>query len=505
MESKCEYSSIQIPNDPKYATAAAIYVSEIARTIGMENPDLKSLENGVIEAISSLMEYSFEPGEKGTLEIFCERIPEGLKVSLRDKGLPFGAAETKSKFIKSSTEDRREMNGPIFHLKEYIDEIRLHNLGPQGKELVLIKHLKNKSVTDYYAACDLEPYETSAPQIAASLEALKCSVRQMKPSEAAEVSKTIYKTYGYTYPHNYVYYPEKINALNKSGQIHSAVAITGEKDIAGYGVYQIWEENPQIVEMAQGVVKPEFRGLGCFRNISQYLLDQAKSKGIQGAFGEAVTNHTISQHTVHGFGFRDCGLRLAMIPPETMFRGMQAKNGYRVSMLVQFLYLKQPPAAPTIYAPTHHADMITGLYKELGVKPEIKRTAPAAADRVASSSAIRIKLIGSMSFARIIINRYGMNIMDDLKTRVKELCLKKTEVLNLYLNLSDPLTRIYTEQFEKLGFFFAGILPGGLSNGDALILQYLNHVPIDYDAIQVKSTRAKDLLAYVREHDPNLK
>ena len=58
MESKCEYSSIQIPNDPKYATAAAIYVSEIARTIGMENPDLKSLENGVIEAISSLMEYS---------------------------------------------------------------------------------------------------------------------------------------------------------------------------------------------------------------------------------------------------------------------------------------------------------------------------------------------------------------------------------------------------------------------------------------------------------------
>ena len=148
MESKCEYSSIQIPNDPKYAIAAAIYVSEIARTIGMEDQDLKSLENGVIEAITSLMEYSFEPGEKGTVEILCERIPEGLKVSLRDKGLPFGAGETESTVTKSAKDDRRETGEPIFHLKEYLDEIRLHNLGPQGKELVLIKHLKNKSVTD---------------------------------------------------------------------------------------------------------------------------------------------------------------------------------------------------------------------------------------------------------------------------------------------------------------------------------------------------------------------
>ena len=503
MESKCEYSSIQIPNDSKYATAAAIYVSEIARTIGMEEQDLKSLENGVIEAITFLMEYSFEPGEKGTLEIFCERIPEGLKVSLRDKGLPFGAAETRSKVIKSSNADRREEGEPIFHLKEYLDEIRLHNLGPQGKELVLIKYLKNKSITDYYAACDLEPYEPSVPQMAPSLEALKCRVRQMEPSEAAEVSKTIYKTYGYTYPHDYVYYPEKINALNKNGQILSVVAITGEKEIAGYGVFQIWEENPKIIEMAQGVVKPQFRGLGCFRKISRYLLDQAKSRGISGAFGEAVTNHTISQHTVHGFGFRDCGLRLAMIPPDIMFKGMPAKISYRVSMLVQFLYLKQPPASRSIYAPPHHADMIAALYDGLGERPAIKKAVPDRAETKASTSAIRIKLVGSMSFARIIIDRYGMNIIDEVKNRVKELRLKKTEIINLFLNLSDPWTGIYTEQFEKLGFFFAGILPGGLADGDALILQYLNNVAIDYDAIQVKSTAAKKLLAYVRDHDPN--
>jgi anti-sigma regulatory factor (Ser/Thr protein kinase) len=497
---------MQIPGDPKYAAAAAIYVSEIARTIGMQKQDVKSLEKGIIDAINALIRYSFEAGEKGVLEVLCERIPEGFKVSLRDKGLPFGSVsvETESSITEDRVEDTPGMAKLISHLKDYLDEIQLNNLGPDGKELVLIKHLKNKDITDYYAACDLEPYDASTPQIAPSAGPLKCGVRRMKPGDAAEVSKTIYKTYGYTYPLDYVYYPEKIIALNESGRIFSAVAIAGEKEIAGYGVFRIWEENPQIVEMAQGVVKPEFRSRGCFRNITRFLLDQAKSQGIKGAFGEAVTNHTVSQHTVHGFGFRDCGLKLGMVPTNTLFKGMIGKIPYRVSMLMNFLYLQVPPAgALTVYAPHHHKNMIAALYKELGVRPEMKKAGPAETKKAASSSVFKMKQFESMSYARIIIDRFGQNIVDELKNKVKALCLKKTEIISLYINLADPQTGTYTTQFEKLGFFFAGILPGGFAHGDALILQYLNNVPIDYDAIQVRSAIAGKLLAYVREQDPN--
>ncbi len=496
MAEKCEYSSIKIPNDPKYATAAAIYVSEIARVIGMTSSDLRALENGVIGAINALLDYSFEPSEKGFMEIICERVPEGLKVSLRDKGLPFGT--------DSPQGDQPNITESFFRLQEYLDEIQLNNLGPDGKELVLIKHLNNKSVSDYYAACDLEPYEPQAPPIATSPGEFKCHVRQLRSDDAPEVSKTIYKTYGYTYPHDYVYYPEKIIALNQSGQVYSAVAIADDDDIAGYGVFQLWDENPQIVEMAQGVVKPEYRSLGCFRNITRYLLDQAKTRGIQGAFGEAVTNHTVSQHTVHGFGFRDCGLRLGLIPPNTVFKGMNAGASQRVSMLVQFLYL-QPPAAHShrIYAVPHHKDIMTDLYAELGVTPIIQQS---ASDKVILQSAkaeFKIKLFGSMRYARIIIDGFGQNSVAALKNEIRELCLKKIEIINLFLNLSDPLTASTTAQIERLGFFFAGILPQGFKDGDALILQYLNNVRIDYDAIQVKSGMAKQLLEYVRQQDPN--
>ena len=496
MTSKCEYSSIRIPNDPKYATAAAIYVSEIAQAMGMEAADLKALENGIISAITALLDYSFEPAENSTLEIICERIPEGVRVSLRDKGLPFGAL--------SSPPDQSGTSEPFFGLKAYLDEIQLNNLGPDGKELVLIKHLKNRSISDYYAACDLEPYEPAAEPIAKTPETFKFHVRRMQPKDAAEGSKTIYKTYGYTYPHDYVYYPEKIIALNESGRVYSAVAIAGDSEIAGYGVFQIWDQNPHIVEMAQGVVKPRYRSMGCFRNITRYLLDQARSRGIRGAFGEAVTNHTVSQHTMHGFDFKDCGLRLGLIPPDTVFKGMHAVVSERVSMLVQFLYL-QPPVAHshTVYAPSHHKDMLADIYRELGVAPRIANAASKKQSSLSSHAEFKIKLIGSMRYARMIVEDYGQNFISALKTEVRELCLKKIEIINLFLNLSDPLTAATTARIEKLGFFFGGILPHGFKNGDALIMQYLNNVPIAYDAIQVKSAMAQKLLDYVRGQDPN--
>ena len=54
-----------------------------------------------------------------------------------------------------------------------------------------------------------------------------------------------------------------------------------------------------------------------------------------------------------------------------------------------------------------------------------------------------------------------------------------------------------------MGFFFAGILPES-SIGDALVLQYLNNVDLDYSKILLVSDIAKELLVYISEHDPNL-
>ena len=66
------------------------------------------------------------------------------------------------------------------------------------------------------------------------------------------------------------------------------------------------------------------------------------------------------------------------------------------------------------------------------------------------------------------------------------------------MKLTDPLTAKYTTEFEKMGFFFAGILPRSNTN-DELILQYLNNYTIDFDQLKIASEKGREILAYVKE------
>lgn len=500
MSTKCEYSTLDIPNDHRYGNVAGKYVVEIASMIGFEVQDLHAIELGVIQVVTAVIDYSFEPGEKETIKISCERIPEGLKVSIRDKGLPYDDTIISA---ENRTEKQSSLGLQIFRLKEYLDEVVFHNLGLEGKEIVLIKHLKSKGINDYYAACELEPYEKKVPEGGLGTGPLKCRIRWMKESEAAEVSKSVYKTYGYSYGHDYVYYPEKIIALNQSGKIHSAVALIGESEIAGHCALQYWEENFQIAEMVQGVVKPEFRSQGCFTKLTEFLIEQAKSEGLMGIFGQPVTNHIYSQRTAHRFGLRDCALMLAHVPMTSTFKDIAETLPQRVGLLLHFKYLNRPTGL-TIQPPSQHLEMISKIYENLGVLPTIQTSAEDLADILDQTSAFSVKVFGPLNLARITIKRYGRNVINEIKIRLKELCLKKIEVVNLYLDLSNASTSRFTAQFEEMGFFFAGLLPGGLPGGDALILQYLNNVPINYEEIHVDSDMAKELVSYIRKSDPNL-
>jgi serine/threonine-protein kinase RsbW len=500
VSSSCEFSKLEIPNDTRYAVAAGNYVVEIAKMIGFDDQDARSFGLGVRGAIQAAIEYSFEPGERATLEISCERIAEGLKVAVKDKGLPFDDLMTRPQADETEAGTASTLGIHVFQLKKYMDEVLLHNLGHEGKEIVLIKHLTSQTITDYYAECELEPYEVPQPDNRPYQPAGKCAVRRMKSSEAAEVSKSVYKTYGYSYANEYVYYPEKIIALNDSGRIHSAVAVSGNSEIAGHCALQYWEENPQIAELAAGVVKPEFRSRGCFAGMTEYLVNIARSERIWGVFGQAVTNHTYSQQTGHQSELKDCAVLLGLVPPTVIFKGFSQKLYHRLSMVMQFRYL-DGPSSLKLYIPPHHQRMVAGIYKNLGMAPEISNKVKI--QKTDGNSIFKIKVIVPLNFARIIMERYGENAIQEVGTKLKELCLKKIEVIHLYLNLFDPLTARLTDEFEKLGFFFTGLLPGGLAGGDALILQYLNNVPIDYDAIRLESDLAVKILTHIKKHDPN--
>ena len=186
----CEFSRLTIPSDSRYAGVAARYAVEVARLIGFDDRVQDQISQGLELVLPALMQYSFEPGERAAIDVFCERIPAGLKIVLRDKGLPFGIMEPGN----AGVPDRR-----ILRLRDHFDEILFNNLGPEGKEVILIKHLWDTSLSDYEAACRLQPPDPVEASRPLSLAAADCTVRPLKPSEALEVAKIVYRTYGYSY------------------------------------------------------------------------------------------------------------------------------------------------------------------------------------------------------------------------------------------------------------------------------------------------------------------
>jgi len=445
-------------------------------------------------ALTALLRYSFEPNERASVELVSERIPAGLKLSLRDQGLPLSPTDS----------DRGDAgaDNPLFGLNVYFDEVRFHNRGREGKEIILSKHLPDPSITDDAVGCTWDSHEVSDSERMDPHAEIHCTVRRLNPSEAHEVSKAVYQAYGYSYPHDYVYYPEKIAELNRRGDIFSAVAVAEHHEIAGHCSLKRWEENPRIAEMAQGVVKPRFRSQGCFARLTEYLIDAARGQGLAGIFGEAVTTHPYSQKTALQFGLRDCALFLGLIPAAADFKGLGGRPGDRGSMLVQFRYLETPASTP-VYAPLSHRTMIAGIFANLGRTPDLRTPPPEAERPAAAQAAVTVKLSRSLNLARIRIDRYGRNVVELLREQTRGLCRQKWDAIHLLLDLSDPATAHFANRFEELGFFFAGVLPCGLPAGDALFLQHLNHLAVSYESIQTESTFAGRLADYVRRCDPS--
>jgi anti-sigma regulatory factor (Ser/Thr protein kinase) len=494
----CELSHLTIPSDSRYVGVAARYAAEVARLIGFDDRVQDQISHGIQAALPALMHYSFEAQERGTLDVSCERIPAGLKIVIQDKGLPFGD-------MGPWPADANVTDDAFLSLRDHFDEIHFNNLGPKGKEVILVKHLADASLAEYEVACRFQPPDASeaTQRFPLAQAATRCTVRPMGPSDALEISKTVYKTYGYSYSHDYIYYPEKIAALNASGEVHSALAVTEQNEIVGHCALSLWGDNPEIAEMGQGVVVPKYRSLGCFARLSEYLIGIARSRGLKGVFAEAVTLHPFSQKTALQHGLKECALFLCMIPITVDFKGVGTEPSSRGSMLVLFKYLDKSRATE-VYAPPQHAEMIRAIYTNLdaAMVPRIS-TAPENVMEE-GESVYKINLIRSLNFARIRVERCGRNIVSDIRHKLRELCLQHWDVIHLILNLSDPQTPRFCHRFEELGFFFAGVLPLGLSSGEALILQYLNTSCVPYSAIQTASRFGADLVAYVKSRDPSL-
>ncbi len=227
-------SSLTIPNDPGYVRIAGVFVKEVATVAGFGEAEGEGLATAALEAVENVIQHAFEPQERVTFDIICQRIPGGLKVRIKEKGLPFDPERISPASADGEGGRTEEPVTGIPLMKKLVDEVTFHNLGRDGKETHLVKYHRVGDVSDYFEEQDLKPYPAPANVRSLPARRVPVKVRLLKPYEAAEVARCVYRAYGYSYFYEQLYYPDRVVELNESGRLVSAVAVTNDGEVMGH-------------------------------------------------------------------------------------------------------------------------------------------------------------------------------------------------------------------------------------------------------------------------------
>jgi hypothetical protein len=328
---------------------------------------------------------------------------------------------------------------------------------------------------------------TEAPQVEAGQD---FTVGRFRLEDAAGTAGLFLSVYGEAYPQRQYYDPEWLIAANASNEVVSVVARTGKGGIVSHmAVYRGAAPNPRLYELGIGLTLPQYRGRQAAGEIARHLVKLLPSLGLDGVFGEAVCNHTITQKLSYAAGFTDTAVEMDLMPEEIY--GAKRSAAGRVSCLLSYLPVNDPPQ--TLYVPEPYKEPIRFILQTLPPGRTVETAAPASQ---AAQSSSETKIYESASVSRCQVTACGEDIAAVLDRVEEEAGAKSCATRQVFLPLADPGIGRAAALLRNNGYSLAGLVPRWFANGDGLLLQRLLHPP-GFSQVKLCGDRAQQLLALV--------
>jgi GNAT superfamily N-acetyltransferase len=249
----------------------------------------------------------------------------------------------------------------------------------------------------------------------------------------------------------------------------------------------------EIGEVGEAVVTEGHRRRGLMKRMLNRLIEEAKARGLRGAFGEAVTVHDISQRVNQHFGMHSTALLLATFRIQR-FRGFVDEYPQSVSVVIDFRPLIEVDTV-TAYLPEPYADLLTGVYAELGMTVTTPPVPPSA---YPPTSAIDVHINHRDRHATLVVETFGTDFIEQVEQTIEDLSDENLHVVYVDLPLDDAGTLDATPRLREHQFVLAGLMPMFHHERDYLRMQRL-FVELDFDLVHVYSDRAHLLKETISE------
>jgi hypothetical protein len=455
-----------------------------------------------------------------TVDLTCEVVPGGLSVTLHDDGPPFdpSSAGDADAFVRGLLKEgsadwvefRNEGRGGktvrmMFHhhAAAHADDAGLPE-GDGDEVVVAGRNVWDLRGGEVEALWELDPEDVTDAPAAPKEGAGGVAYGLLRREQAGSVSDCIYDTYRLTYLHEDMYHPLRIAELNESGAMISVVATAPDDTVVGHFALSFPDDGRHVPELGIAATRRAWRGQHVARNLADLLMEEAARRGLYGVFAEAITVHPFTQHLNVQLGMGTCGVRLATIPADREFRGMDAQSRHRNSSITMYRYFGTPSTAP-LEVPERHRAMIRRLYEWIGAPGRLDGSPPGVLRDMRDDSAetsITVRLDLSTSVATLRVSGFGSDLRDRLRDELRRLRESELRVIEASLDMTRPGAAAAAAQLEELGFIFTGVLPAGPET-DLATFEYFNGVLVDYDLMRIDSDETRELVAYVRAMDPD--
>jgi anti-sigma regulatory factor (Ser/Thr protein kinase)/GNAT superfamily N-acetyltransferase len=472
---------VTVTTDPELLPAVVDFVGQVAHGLGLKDRAAEHLDRAVEAVCRNVIEHAFAADEEGRYDVEVLRRPGRVVIGVEDRGLPFDYAHLRNDGDTALPQMLR---------RSFADEMRFINLGRGGNRVELIKHMPHADVRQELPEDDHHVLRTPVAPEDTPLE-----IRMMRPEETAELSRCVYRSYGYSYDWDHIYYPDRIRELQESGLMRSCVAVTTEGDLVGHLAVRLGGPDSWVGEAGQAVVDPRFRGHRLFERMKTFLAERARDWGMYGLYSEATAVHPYSQKGNLDLGARETGFLLGYIPASVSYKEIGEDREGRRGSVALFYLRTNPEPERAIHPPAVYREAVKRVVEHNG----LHRTEEDGSDaEMPTSSRISVDVRRDHNLAFLKVEEPGADLQELVRVRLRELCLHRVDCIYVDLPLSHPAVQSAGASLDELGFFFGGIIPE-LRDGDVLRLQYLNEVDIRPGDVRTGSDFGQELVSFIFE------
>ncbi|CAN5859238.1 hypothetical protein BH18ACT11_BH18ACT11_09730 [soil metagenome] len=454
------------------------FVQQMTQRLGLG--DIGQIAGAVELVCMNVIEHAFAPEEDGSFDVHVLREPGRVVLAVEDRGLPFDYSRLQA----------GEDGTVLETLHRAFDEVRFVNLGRRGNRVELLKHLPHADVRENLP----EEEHRKTLEAAAVAEDVPLEIRMMLPEESFELSRCVYRSYGYSYDWDYIYYPDRIRELQEKGLMRSCVAVTPEGEFVGHLAVTVEHPDSPVGEAGQAVVDPRFRGHHLFPKMKTFMAERSGDLGMYGLYSEATAVHPYSQKGNLQLGARETGFLLGYIPASVSYKQIGAeREGRRGSVALFYMRVTGEPERE-IFPPLPYLTEVRLVVEHNG----LRRVIGEAPEPTLRPSRMSVEVRQDHNLAFIRVEKPGADLTELVHRHLRDLSLHRVDCVYVDLPLSDPATPGAAAGLENLGVFFGGLIPEAhAGGGDVLRLQFLNNVEVQPGDVSTASDFGEELLGLI--------